>query len=143
MVFNSCAYQSYTRTTNINRVINGSYNSPRSNNKRNKNGNIIYWDVNTVDVYPTDEGHSNVIYNVHWRLNAVDTQVDAEGNPYTAVVYGTQVLDTSDLSGFIDFDSVTSAEVQGWVESAMGEEQVQTIKIILMQTLQGKSHLPR
>jgi hypothetical protein len=20
------------------------------------------WDVNTVDVYPTDEGHSNVIY---------------------------------------------------------------------------------
>jgi hypothetical protein len=57
-----------------------------------------------------------------------DTQVDAEGNPYTASVYGTQVLDTSDLSGFIDFDSVTSAEVQGWVESAMGEEQVQTYK---------------
>jgi hypothetical protein len=44
---------------------------------------------------------------VHWRLNATDTQVDAEGNPYTASVYGTQVLDTSDLSGFIDFDSVT------------------------------------
>jgi hypothetical protein len=65
---------------------------------------------------------------VHWRLNATDTQVDAEGNPYTASVYGTQVLDTSDLSGFIDFDSVTSAEVQGWVESAMGEEQVQSYK---------------
>ena len=44
------------------------------------------WDVNTVDVYPTDEGHSNVIYNVHWRLNATDTQVDAEGDPYTASV---------------------------------------------------------
>jgi hypothetical protein len=43
-------------------------------------------------------------------------------------VYGTQTLDTSDLSGFIDFDSVTSAEVQGWVESAMGEDQVQTYK---------------
>jgi hypothetical protein len=55
-----------------------------------------------------------------------DTQVDAQGNPYTASVYGTQALDTSDLSGFIDFDSVTSAEVQGWVESAMGAEQVQT-----------------
>jgi hypothetical protein len=53
---------------------------------------------------------------------------DADGNPYTASVYGTQVLDTSDLSGFIDFDSVTSAEVQGWVEAAMGEEQVQTYK---------------
>jgi hypothetical protein len=86
------------------------------------------WDVNTVDVYPTDEGHSNVIYNVHWRLNATDTQVDAEGNPYTASVYGTQVLDTSDLSGFIDFDSVTAAQVQGWTESAMGAEEVQSLK---------------
>jgi hypothetical protein len=43
-------------------------------------------------------------------------------------VYSTQVLDTSDLSDFIDFDNVTSAEVQGWVESAMGAEQVQTYK---------------
>jgi hypothetical protein len=86
------------------------------------------WDVNTVDVYPTDGDYTDVIYNVHWRLNAVDTQVDAEGNPYTASVYGTQVLDTSDLSGFIDFDSVTSAEVQGWVESAMGTEEVQSLK---------------
>ena len=86
------------------------------------------WNVSTVDVYPTDEGQTDVIYNVHWRLNAVDTQVDAEGNPYTASVYGTQVLDTSDLSGFIDFDSVTAAEVQGWVEGAMGEEEVQSLK---------------
>jgi len=86
------------------------------------------WDVNTVDVYPTDEGHSNVIYNVHWRLNATDTQVDSEGNPYTASVYGTQVLDTSDLSNFTDFESVTSSQVQGWVESAMGAEEVQSLK---------------
>lgn len=96
------------------------------------------WDVNTVDVYPTDEGHSNVIYNVHWRLNATDTQVDAEGNPYIASVYGTQVLDTSDLSGFIDFDSVTSAEVQGWVESAMGEEKVQSYKDSLDADIAGQ-----
>jgi hypothetical protein len=89
------------------------------------------WDVNTVDVYPTDEGHSNVIYNVHWRLNATDTQVDAEGDPYTASVYGAQVLDTSDLSNFTDFDNVTSSQVQGWVESAMGAEKVQSLKDVL------------
>ena len=80
------------------------------------------WNVNTVDVHPTEGDYTDVIYNVHWILNATDTQVDAEGNPYTASVYGTQNLDTSDLSGFIDFDSVTSAEVQGWVESAMADE---------------------
>jgi hypothetical protein len=96
------------------------------------------WNVNTVDTYPTDEGQTDVIYNVHWRLNAVDTQVDAEGNPYTASVYGTQVLDTSDLSGFIDFDSVTSAEVQGWVEGAMGEEEVQSLKDSLDSNIAGQ-----
>jgi hypothetical protein len=86
------------------------------------------WDVNTVDVYPADGDYTDVIYNVHWRLNATDTEVDAEGNPYTASVYGTQVLDTSDLSNFTDFDSVTSSQVQGWVESAMGAEEVQSLK---------------
>jgi hypothetical protein len=86
------------------------------------------WNVNTVDVYPSDEGHSNVIYNVHWRLNATDTEVDAEGNPYVASIYGTQSLDTSDLSNFTNFDSVTSSQVQGWVEGAMGEEAVQGLK---------------
>jgi len=86
------------------------------------------WNVNTVDVYPSEGDESNVIYNVHWRLNATDTEVDAEGNPYVASVYGTQSLDTSDLSSFTDFDSVTSSQVQGWVEAAMGEEAVQGLK---------------
>jgi len=86
------------------------------------------WNVNTVDVYPSEEGHSNVIYLVHWRLNATDTEVDAEGNPYVASVYGTQSLDTSDLSNFTNFDSVTSSQVQGWVEAAMGAEAVQNLK---------------
>jgi hypothetical protein len=96
------------------------------------------WNVNTVDVYPTDEEQTDVIYNVHWRLNATDTEVDPEGNPYTASVYGTQSLDTSDLSGFIDFDSVTAAEVQGWVESAMGEEEVQSLKDSLDSKIAGQ-----
>ena len=45
------------------------------------------WNVNTVDVYPSEGGESNVIYNVHWRLNATDTEVDAEGNPYVCLLY--------------------------------------------------------
>ena len=96
------------------------------------------WDVNTVDVYPSEGDYTDVIYNVHWRLNVIDTEVDTEGSLYTASVYGTQVLDTSDLSGFIDFDSVTSAEVQGWTESAMGEEKVQSLKNSLDANIAGQ-----
>ena len=96
------------------------------------------WNVNTVDVYPSEKGHSNVIYLVHWRLNATDTEVDAEGNPYVASVYGTQSLDTSDLSNFTNFDSVTSSQVQGWVESAMGAEEVQSLKDNLDANIAGQ-----
>lgn len=96
------------------------------------------WNVNTVDVYPTEQEKTNVIYNVHWRLNATDTQVDAKGNPYTASGCGTQALDTSDLSDFTDFDSVTSSQVQGWVETAIGEEEVQSLKDNLDANIAGQ-----
>ena len=86
------------------------------------------WDVSTVDT-KTIDSTDDVIYNVHWRLNAEDdANQDSEGNNWTASVYGTQTLDTSDLSNFIIFGNVDAATVQGWVEAAMGEEAVQGLK---------------
>ena len=83
------------------------------------------WDVKTVDTYPTKDSKSDVVYNVHWRLTATDdTNNDAEGNSLTATVYGSQALDTSDLSSFTEFSDLTASDVQGWVEAAMGEEAV-------------------
>ena len=86
------------------------------------------WNVSTVDT-KTIDSNDDVIFNVHWRLNAEDdANQDDEGNNLTAGVYGTQSLDTSDLSNFINFDSVDSSTVEGWVESAMGAEAVQALK---------------
>ena len=86
------------------------------------------WNVSTVDT-KTIDSNDDVIFNVHWRLNAEDdANQDDEGNNLTTGVYGTQSLDTSDLSNFTNFDSVTSSQAQGWVEAAMGEEAVQGLK---------------
>lgn len=86
------------------------------------------WNVSTVDT-KTIDSNDDVIFNVHWRLNAEDdANKDDEGNNITAGVYGTQSLDTSDLSNFIIFGSVDAATVEGWVESAMGDEAVQALK---------------
>ena len=86
------------------------------------------WNVSTVDVKEID-GNADTVFNVHWRLNAEDdanTVKDMQGNdvPATASVYGTQSLDTSDLSDFTAFADLTTSDVQGWVEAAMGEEAV-------------------
>ena len=90
------------------------------------------WDVKTVDVKEIDS-NADTVFNVHWRLNAEDdanTVQDIEGNdvPATASAYGTQTLDTSDLSGFTAFSDLTASDVQGWVEAAMGEETVTNMK---------------
>ena len=86
------------------------------------------WNVSTVDT-KTIDSNDDVIFNVHWRLNAEDdANQDDEGNNWTASVYGTQSLDTSDLSNFIIFGSVDAATVEGWVEAAMGAEAVQALK---------------
>jgi len=87
------------------------------------------WDVSTCDVYPAKSGKSNVVHNVHWRLTGSDdSNNDAEGNPQVATVYGSQSLDTSDLSSFINWSSLQASDVQGWVEAALGSDEVSTLK---------------
>jgi len=87
------------------------------------------WDVSTVDTYPTKDSKSDVIYNVHWRITATDdTNKDSDGNNWTATSYGTQSVDTSDISSFTSFADLTSSDVQAWVETAMGEEAVTALK---------------
>ena len=97
------------------------------------------WDVSTVDTYPTLESNADVVYNVHWRLTAEDdANQDADGNNWTATSYGTQSVDTSDLSSFTSFADLTSSDVQGWVEAAMGSEAVTALKSGLDAQIEAK-----
>ena len=81
------------------------------------------WNVSTVDTYPTKDSKADVIYNVHWRLTATDdANNDANGNSQTAHFYGEERLDTSDLSSFTAFASVSKANVQAWVEASMNAD---------------------
>ena len=90
------------------------------------------WDVNTCETYPTKDGKSDVVYNVHWRLTATDdTNKDSEGNNWTATTYGSQSVDTSDLSSFIEWSSLKASDVQGWVETALTADTVTAMKTAL------------
>jgi len=87
------------------------------------------WDVNTCDTYPSKSGKSNVVHTVHWRLTGTDdSNNDADGNPQASTVYGSQALDTSDLSSFINWSSLKASDVQGWVEAALGSDEVTAMK---------------
>ena len=90
------------------------------------------WDCKTCDTYPTKDSKSDVVYNVHWRLTATDdTNKDSDGNNWTATSYGSQTLDISDLSNFIEWSSLTASDVQGWVETALTADTVTAMKAAL------------
>ena len=80
------------------------------------------WNNKTVDTYPSLEGNTDVIFNVHWRLIGEDE----DGN--VGSCYGTQSLETSDLSNFTAFADITEEDINGWVETALGEEKVTGLK---------------
>ena len=90
------------------------------------------WDCKTVDV-KTIDGNEDTVFNVHWRLNGEDdanTVQDIDGNDAsaTATIYGTQKLDTSDLSNFTAFADLTNNQITAWVQSALGEDKVTELK---------------
>ena len=81
------------------------------------------WNVSRVETYPTLSGKSDVICKVHWELKGVDdSNNDENGDPIDWGDAGTVDLDTS------NFSSVNASQVQGWVEAALGSDQVTKIK---------------
>ena len=92
------------------------------------------WDCKTIDVYTHEHnGHEQVIYNVHWR-------VEKEDGEYIASSYGTQSLNTEDIQDFKPFDEVTSEMVESWVKDAMGEETVLLIEDSLDQQIEDQKN---
>lgn len=92
------------------------------------------WNCKTIDVYTQEHnGHEQVIYNVHWR-------VEKEDGEYSASTYGTQSLNTEDIQDFKPFDEVTSEMVEGWVKDVMGEEEVSRIEDGLDQQIQDQKN---
>ena len=90
------------------------------------------WNNKTVDTYPDLDGNADVIFNVHWRLMGEDE------NGNVGSVYGTQSLDTSDLSSFTAFADITEEQINGWIETAMGEDRVAELKANIDAQIQEK-----
>ena len=87
------------------------------------------WDVSDCEVYPNKDGLSDVVHKVNYELKGVDdTNTDSNGKNYFAVSRGRVYLDTSDLSSFINWSSLSASDVQGWVENAMGADNVASVK---------------
>ena len=75
------------------------------------------WTVAQLDAYPTYEGHTDVVFTVHWRMDGTDGE-------HTAGVYGSVGLTLDPEADYVPYADLTEAQVIGWVQDALGEEQV-------------------
>lgn len=77
--------------------------------------NTYAWTINKLDVRPTQDSLSNVVYNIHWTYTATSDQVDSDGNAYTAEAIGTSSVGEPDPENFTDFANLTQSQVEEWL----------------------------
>ena len=75
--------------------------------------NTYNWVVGNLHAKIENDGLENVIQTIHWRLQATDE------NENVADVYGSCGLDAPESDSFISFDSLTKADIEGWLESKL------------------------
>ena len=80
------------------------------------------WTVSALDYAVLQDGLSNVVTTVHWRVS----KEDENGN--SGYSYGTQGLPAPDPSSFTDWDNLDEFTVLTWATNEMGEEQVAAIE---------------
>jgi len=74
------------------------------------------WTVSAMDYTVSQNGHTNVVNTVHWRVSKTDG--DNSGSSY-----GTVGLEAPGES-FVEWADVTEEMAVGWAKAALGDEQV-------------------
>lgn len=75
------------------------------------------WAITQMDSYPEYDGETDVVFNVYWTLTGTD-------GTYFGSVYGSQMVNLDAAAPFIPYADLTEEQVIGWVQDAMGPDQV-------------------
>lgn len=97
------------------------------------------WTINPLECYPTSSEGPDFVFIAHWQLHASE---EVDGKTYTATSIGTQSIPAHSGSAFIPFEELTLDIVQGWVETSMGSEQVESLKAGLAQNIANQINPP-
>lgn len=93
------------------------------------------WLIQQMDCYPEQDGLTDVVFTVHWRLNATD-------GTYTGTVYGTVGVSLDPDAPYTPYDKLTEEQVVGWVQAALGKEQVVAYEANAAQQIENQVNPP-
>ena len=95
----------------------------------------MQWTIEQLDCYPEKEGETDVVVRAHWTLTDTD-------GLYSGKVYGVQSIKLNPNEPFTPYDQLTETQVVGWVQNAMGAEQVATYQANVLKQIENQKNPP-
>ena len=81
---------------------------------------IIYtWEITAMEVVLNQDGLSNVVSNIDWRLIAT-----VDGQKYRAEKWAKQYVSAPEADKFTNYEDLTKEEVVSWLESILDVPQL-------------------
>ena len=93
------------------------------------------WNIQQLDAYPELDGETDVVFTCHWTLAGTD-------GTYAGSVYGSVGVSLSSSGAFTPYADLTEAQVIGWVQDALGEEQVASYEANVAQQIENQINPP-
>ena len=84
---------------------------------------MFNWTVSAMDYTVSQDGHTNVVNTVHWRVSKTD-------GDHSGSSYGTVGLEAPSGT-FVEWDDITEDIAVGWAKAALGDEQVSSIEVAI------------
>ena len=81
---------------------------------------MFNWTVSAMDYTVSQDGHTNVVNTVHWRVSKTD-------GDHSGSSYGTVGLEAPSGT-FVEWDDITEATAIGWAKDALGTDEVTVIE---------------
>ena len=93
------------------------------------------WIIEQMNCYPQSEGQTDVVFTVHWRVNATD-------GTYNATSYGTVGVTYMAGLPYTPYADLTQDQVVEWVQGSIGAEQVANIEAGLATNIANQVNPP-
>jgi len=96
---------------------------------------VYTWVIEAMNCKPQEDGQTDVVITVHWRLNGTDGQ-------YSGTVYSTVGLTYTPGSPFTPYADLTQDQVIGWVQDALGQDQVISLEANVAAQIEAQINPP-
>jgi hypothetical protein len=93
------------------------------------------WNIQQMDCYPELDGETDVVFTCHWVLSG-------EEAGFSGSVYGSVGVTIDPDAPFVPYADLTQAQVIGWVQDALGEEQVASYEANVAQQIADQQDPP-